>query len=457
MENRPDVTSIPFDTSAPSPPGRAMAASWGRFPRVAQDMRPMPRLSSVLPVDDGDIRPLLPYGNGRSYGDTCLNDGGIVLDCRSLDRILDFDLAAGIVRAEAGVMLSDIIDVAMPQGWFLPVTPGTRFVTLGGAIANDVHGKNHHRAGTLGAHVERFELLRSDGTRRICSPTENPDWFRATVGGMGLTGIILWAELRLRPVESGYVDQSTVKVRSLAEYFAVAEESDAGFEYTVAWIDSLASGASLGRGLLMRAEHAPREAGALRRSRMPTLTVPFLPPFSLINRATIGVFNALQYGKQRKRQAEARVSALKYFYPLDGVTRWNRLYGPKGLVQHQSVIPFAAKEAVGDLLKAAQRARAASFVTVLKTFGAAPRVGLMSFPRAGVTLTLDFAHRGERTLQLLAELDRITVEAGGAVNPYKDARMSPATFEASFPWWRELLAFKDPRFSSSFWRRVTAG
>ncbi|MGV8840958.1 MAG: FAD-binding oxidoreductase [Bauldia sp.] len=417
----------------------------------------MPRMSSVLPVDDGDARPLLPYGNGRSYGDTCLNDGGIVIDCRSLDRILDFDGDAGVIRAEAGVLLSEIIDVSLPQGWFLPVTPGTRFVTLGGAIANDVHGKNHHRAGTLGAYVERFELLRSDGTRRICSPTENADWFRATVGGVGLTGIILWAELRLRKVESGYVDQSTVKVRSLAEYFDVAAESDERFEYTVAWIDSLAAGASLGRGLLMRAEHAPAEAGPLRPSRMPPLTVPFLPPVSLINRASIGVFNALQYGKQRKREAAARVSALKYFYPLDGVTRWNRLYGPKGLVQHQSVIPFAAKEAVGDLLKAAQKAKAASFVTVLKTFGDAPRIGLMSFPRAGVTLTLDFAHRGEKTLQLLAELDRITVAAGGAVNPYKDARMSAATFEASFPWWRELLPFKDPRFSSSFWRRVTAG
>jgi FAD/FMN-containing dehydrogenase len=207
----------------------------------------------------------------------------------------------------------------------------------------------------------------------------------------------------------------------------------------------------------MRGEHAPASSARTPRGGAGLLTVPFQPPVSLLNRLTLRPFNALVYGRQRRRQVERRVSAFKYFYPLDGVGHWNRLYGPRGLMQHQSVIPQpTARDAVAELLRASARSGAASFVTVLKSFGDAKPVGLLSFPRPGITLTLDFANQGDRTLRLLADLDRITVEAGGAVNPYKDARMSPATFEASFPNWREMLTFKDPRFSSSFWRRVTA-
>lgn len=430
-------------------------ASWGRFPRVVQERRVVSDASAALPLDDVDDRPVLPYGNGRSYGDTCLNDGGIVLDCRGLNRILGSDPETGLIRCEAGVLLGDIIDVAFPAGWFLPVTPGTRFVTVAGAIANDVHGKNHHRAGTFGAHVERLTLLRSDGTRLECSRTENADMFRATIGGMGLTGFITSADIRLRRVGSATVDQSTVKLANLDDYFAAAAEADEKFEYTVAWIDSLATGTRLGRGLLMRAEHSP-VGPAASRSRPARIGVPFPPPLSLINRVSLKAFNALTYGKQRRRVADAVVPALKYFYPLDGVRNWNRLYGPRGLLQHQSVIPHAtARDAVADLLRAAARAGAGSLVTVLKSFGNAPAEGILSFPRPGVTLTFDFANQGERTFRLLDELDRITVGAGGAVNPYKDARMSPETYAASFPNWRDILPFKDPRFSSSFWRRVT--
>lgn len=411
--------------------------------------------SARIPIGAADPRPLLPYGNGRSYGDSCLNDGGVVLDCRGLDRIIDFDSATGILRCEAGVLLGDIIARALPEGWFLPVTPGTRFVTVGGAIANDVHGKNHHVAGTFGAHVRSFELLRSSGERMICSTEVNPEWRRATIGGMGLTGVITRAELQLRRVAGGRMDQSTVKLRDLDHYFAVAEESDADFEYTVAWIDSTARGARLGRGLLFRANHSPVK-GADAPLRDPRLSVPVQPPFPLVNRAFLTLYNRTILARQRRSVDERDVDCVKFFYPLDGIGRWNRLYGPRGLMQHQSVLPStAARYAVAEMLRLSQRSGAASLLTVLKRFGGAERQGILSFPREGFTLTLDFANRGKRTTELLAELDRITIAAGGAVNPYKDARMSPGTFEASFPNWRDMLAFKDPRFSSSFWRRVT--
>jgi FAD/FMN-containing dehydrogenase len=447
-----------MDWAEPTAPETAgVAASWGRVPLVHQERVAFVDREAPLPLARGDTRPALPYGNGRSYGDSCLNDGGIVIDCRPLNRILGFDPATGLIHCEAGVLLGDIITLALPAGWFLPVTPGTRFVTVGGAIANDVHGKNHHRAGAFGSHVEGFTLLRSDGTRLACSATENADWMGATIGGMGLTGVITEAKLRLRPVASSAIRQMTVKFSGLGDFFTLAEEADRASEYTVAWVDSLASGDGFGRGLLMRGDHAPAGSGALRAgSAKPRLSVPFQPPFSLINRTSLRLFNGLYYGRQRRRSAEALVPYGRFFYPLDGIAHWNRLYGRAGLYQHQSVIPHgAAPDAVAAMLRISARSGAGSFLTVLKRFGDAPKAGILSFPRPGVTLTLDFPNRGEPTLRLLAELDRVTREAGGAVKPYKDARMSPETFAASFPNWRDILPFKDPRLSSSFWRRVT--
>jgi len=380
----------------------------------------------------------------------------VALDCRGLDRIIAFDETTGIIRCEAGVLLGDILNRVMPAGWFLPVTPGTRFVTVGGAIANDVHGKNHHVAGTFGAHVTRLELLRSTGERIVCSATENAAWRRATVGGMGLTGLITWAELQLRPIAGPLMSQSTVKLANLDDYFANAAESDEAYEYTVAWLDSTAGGDRLGQGLFFRANHS-EATGKAPRLAEPWLSVPVQPPVPLVNRTFLTIHNRAKLAKQRRRIDESDVDCVSFFYPLDGIGRWNRLYGPKGLMQHQSVLPDATAEAaIREMLLLSQRRKAASLLTVLKRFGNAERQGILSFPREGFTLTLDFANRGRETTALLGELDRITLEAGGAVNPYKDARMSAETFEASFPDWRRLLPFKDPRFSSSFWRRVTA-
>lgn len=404
-------------------------------------------------VPDGGI---LPFGNGRSYGDTCLNDTGLLVDMRSENRILSFDAETGVMEAEAGILLSEIIAHAAPYGWFPAVVPGTRFVTLGGAIANDIHGKNHHRRGTFGRHVESLRLLRSDSVVQTISPASMPELFAATVSGMGLTGIVLSARMRLMRVSSPDVVEAVTPFSGLDAYFDLAEPADLANEYAVAWIDQLAHGRNAGRGLLMTANHADGEAPA-SASRPARLGVPFRPPVNLINRPALRLFNtAYRHAKSRSREAR-RVAFGSYFFPLDGLRNWNRLYGPRGLYQHQSVVPEeAARHAVPQLLEAARQAGEASFLTVLKRFGDLPSPGLTSFPRPGYTLTLDFPNRGARTLALLDRLDAITLDAGGAVNPYKDARMAPETFGRSFPDWRRLEAQRDPAVISDFWRR-TAG
>jgi FAD/FMN-containing dehydrogenase len=394
---------------------------------------------------------MLPYGNGRSYGDVCLNDGGTLLRTRGLDRFISFDAASGSLRCEGGVLFSEILDFAVPRGWFLPVTPGTRYVTVGGAIANDVHGKNHHRAGTFGEHVRCFELLRSDGSRRLCSAVENADLFAATIGGLGLTGIITWAEFALLRVPGASMQTETLSFAGLAEFFSLSQQSEAGHDYTVAWIDCAGSGRSFGRGLFSRANHA---ASSTRERRTMRLSVPFTPPFALINGLTLRAFNAAYF--HFSRRGRALVPYGPYFYPLDAIGEWNRIYGPRGFLQYQCVVPpAAAHDAIAELLRRIAASRSGSFLAVLKVFGDRPPAGLLSFARAGTTLALDFPNRGAATLELLERLDDIVAAAGGAVYPAKDARLSGERFRRYFPQWEALQAHVDPRFSSGFWRRVT--
>ena len=411
---------------------------------------------AIALLKGGTARPdsLLAYGNGRSYGDSCQNAAGTVVDMRPMGKIRSFNAENGLLEADAGVMLADIIAYAAPFGFFPPVVPGTQFVTLGGAIANDVHGKNLHRRGTFGCHVESFALLRSDGRVHTCSETQNTRLFWATIGGMGLTGLILSASIRLMRVPSLDVTETVTPFRNLAEYFDLAEAADAANEYAVAWIDQLAGGRNLGRGLLFAGNHADHGSHAAQKPGG-RLSVPFQPPLTVLNRPFLKAFNAAYRWKKGRASGPHMVGYQGFFFPLDGVRDWNRLYGPAGLFQHQSVIPDeAAREAVPALLAAAHRAGQGSFLTVLKRFGAIRSPGILSFPRPGYTLTLDFPNRGGKTLALLAELDRITVAAGGAVNPYKDARMSAETFAASFPDWRRLETVRDPAFLSSFWART---
>jgi FAD/FMN-containing dehydrogenase len=397
---------------------------------------------------------ILPYGNGRSYGDSCQNDGGSIVDTRSLNRVLGFDPQTGVIEAEAGTLLSDIIAHAAPHGYFPAVVPGTQFVTLGGAIANDVHGKNHHRRGSFGCHVVSFTLLRSDGKTYECSAAANPRLFAATIGGMGLTGIILSARLRLMPVPSLDVTEEIKSFACLAEYFDLAEAADRDNEYAVAWIDQLAAGARAGRGLMITGNHARYGARAAKTAQA-KLSVPFQPPFTVLNRPFLRAFNTAYRWRKGSAPGVRQTGYQGFFFPLDGVSNWNRLYGPRGLFQHQSVVPDeAAREAIPELLAVARAAGQGSFLTVLKRFGALRSPGMLSFARPGYTLTLDFPNRGAATLALLKELDAVATGAGGAVNPYKDARMGAEVFAASFPDWRELEAVRDPAFMSDFWART---
>ncbi len=401
---------------------------------------------------------MLPFGNGRSYGDVCLNEAGTLLLARGLDRFIRFDPVSGVLECEAGVLLSEIIELAVPRGWFPPVTPGTALLTVGGAIANDVHGKNHHRSGSFGHHVLEFELQRSDGQVRRCGPSLNREWFVATLGGLGLTGLIRTARLQLRRVPGVWIEGDSHRFSDLEEFFALAAQSDIDYEYTVAWLDCASPGANLGRGVFMRGNHVPHPTPTPRH-RKPR-SVPFTLPFCPVTSASVRCFNELYYRRPGAQASRTRWHYQPFLFPLDSLQHWNRLYGPHGFLQYQCVLPGAPAVTTAplqDLLHQIAASGLGSFLVVLKQFGDRPSLGLLSFPRAGATLALDFPNRGARTLRLLEDLDAITRSAGGAVYPAKDARMSALSFQRYFPQWQQLQPFIDPKFSSSFWRRVTTG
>jgi FAD/FMN-containing dehydrogenase len=426
--------------------------SWGRFPKARHCAVPIFDREASLPAFDGSA---LPYGMGRSYGDSCLNPDANLLMVRALDRFIAFDPSSGVLRCEAGVTLAEIIELALPLGWFLPVTPGTRYVTVGGAIANDVHGKNHHRAGSFGHHVVALELLRSDGERMRLHAGHTSGMFEATVGGLGLTGVVIWAELQLRRVPGPWIETESIRFDSLDDFFILSKESADRCEYTVAWIDCLARGKNLGRGHFLRGDHSSGDTTAATPSSAPRRGIPFVPPFSLVNKLTLRPFNSLYYWRQIARSRRFFSHYQAYFYPLDGINHWNRMYGHRGFLQHQCVLPPAmARDAVAELLGEISRSGCGSFLAVLKEFGNKPSTGLLSFPRPGVTLALDFPNDGPAVFKLLDHLDRIVGTAGGAVYPAKDARMSAKTFRSGYPRWQEFSAYIDPRFSSGFWRRV---
>ncbi|MEG0185308.1 MAG: FAD-binding oxidoreductase, partial [Stenotrophomonas sp.] len=328
---------------------RADGDSWGRYPRAGHTRVALHDRLAALPGFSGTA---LPYGNGRSYGDSCQNPGGTLLQARGLDRFIGFDPQSGRLQCEAGTTLEEIVSVTLPQGWFLPVTPGTSQVTVGGAIANDVHGKNHHRCGSFGHHVVAFELLRSDGSRRLCQAEDDADgWFAATVGGLGLTGLVTWAELQLRRVPGTSLEVENIRFGSLGEFFALSRASAPTHEYSVAWIDCLASGPRLGRGHFTRANHAPQRTDERPPPPRRRLAMPFTPPVSLVNRLSLRPFNALYYWRQPARRTRSVAHLLPFFHPLDSIAHWNRMYGPRGFLQYQCVLPpAAAQEGVAALL-----------------------------------------------------------------------------------------------------------
>jgi FAD/FMN-containing dehydrogenase len=407
-----------------------MLSGWGRYPQqdcAVTGLRAMSDAAREL----GEDASLIARGNGRSYGDAALSRHR-VLETLKADRLIAFDAQAGLVTCEAGLLLADLLGIIVPRGWFVPVTPGTKLVTIGGMIAADVHGKNHHHAGTIGRHVVSLDLLTADGRIRRCSLREETELFAATCGGMGLTGVILSATLRLDRIETSWIRQETRRAPNLAEAIRLCDAS-LDWTYAVAWIDCVAQGEALGRSLVYLGEHAARDEVRDRKLAVPrrrVRPVPFdLPGFAL-NRWSVAAFNELYY--RRGKPGTAYVDYDRYFYPLDALRDWNRLYGGAGFLQYQCVIPLAAStEGLGLLLQRIARAGSGSFLAVLKRLGPEGD-GLLSFPLEGYTLALDFP-AVQANFSLLAELDAITADHGGRIYLAKDARATAAAIQRGYP------------------------
>lgn len=425
-------------------------SSWGRLTALPHQVVSFSNLSKVSAAISASKQGIA-FGNGRSYGDSCLNPGGVLWSTRGLGHLIAFDRDSGILSCEAGVLLRDIQSLVVPEGWMLPVTPGTQLITVGGAIANDVHGKNHHLLGSFSDHVTRIKLIRTDGEIIECGPNQKQDWFAATVGGIGLTGLIVEAELQLKRVPGPWLETETIPYSDLSSFFKCADESEVGWEHTVSWIDCLAG--SGGRGLFMRGNPVADNTRSVPLTKKSSM--PFVPPISLVNKLSLRLLNEAYYWLNKRKSSKQIVHFQPFFYPLDNLQNWNKMYGPRGFYQYQSVVPRdVGQDAVNEMLKEIGRSGQGSFLAVLKTFGDRRSVGMLGFPQPGVTLALDFPNNGRRTTELLDRLDRIVSDAKGRIYLAKDARMSRALFESSYPRFQEFLKYRDSGMSSAMSRRL---
>jgi FAD/FMN-containing dehydrogenase len=428
--------------------------SWGRYPKYDATVIPLHWQSDFPAVTSGLHDSALPVGMGRSYGDVCLLKDGNLLLTTGMNRLIAFESDTGLLTAEAGVTLAQILDFAVPRGFFLPVSPGTKYVTLGGAIANDIHGKNHHVAGTFGCHITQLELVRSDGARLHCSPMENPDLYAATIGGLGLTGLIAWATLRLKPIVSRMIDYEGIQFHGIDEFLDLTNQSR-DIEYTVSWVDVTSTGRNFARGIFMQGDHSARR-DTLKPSRKSKLVFPFDAPSFALNHLSVSLFNNAFFHKQIHKRVVSLQDYEPFFYPLDKILHWNRMYGRRGLLQFQYVIPWEhAKEGTIEILQEVAKSGLASFLAVLKAFGDVPSPGMMSFPKPGITLALDFPIKPGKSSPLFARLADMTLEFGGRLYPAKDAAMTAAQFQAFYPQWERFARYRDPLLTSSFWERVT--
>ena len=439
-------------------------SGWGRYPvETCRLYRPEKRRSVAEILASDQESSWIARGLGRSYGDAALNAGAGVISFERLNRFIGFDPESGVLECEGGTSLEEILCHFLPRGYFPPVTPGTKFVTIGGAIAHDVHGKNHHRAGTISAFLLDFRLLTAEGETLTCSREVNPEVFWATIGGTGLTGLIVSARLRLAPVETGYLRVDYKKAGNVEEAVAELSESDHLYEHSVAWIDCLARGSALGRSVLMRANHAKKEevparlGDPLSPRHAARRSIPFDFPSAVLSPVAIRSFNALFYQAHRTESGKI-VDYDRFFYPLDSIHHWNRMYGKRGFTQYQVVLPAeSGLTGLVELLRRLSASGRGSFLGVLKRFGEA-NSGLLSFPRSGYTLALDLPmERGLPTF--LRELDRLLLDYGGRVYLAKDAVTTAESFAAMYPRLDEFRQVKkrlDPRgrLSSSLARRV---
>jgi FAD/FMN-containing dehydrogenase len=432
--------------------------SWGKYPHSPQKSKsmywPEEVSSSMQNIYDDGFKTTLAYGKGRSYGDSCLAHSDHILCMSDMDRIISFNQNTGVIHAQAGLSIDKLISIVLPRGWFIPVTPGTKYVTLGGAVANDIHGKNHHMVGTFGRYIKKIILYRSHEGVIECSSIYRPELFKATISGLGLTGIILSVEFRLEKIKSNAIDQRTESFASLDEYFELSKLHDPKNEYAVAWIDCIAKGKNFGRGHYMTGKHS--KEGSLDVIEDRKLHVPFDIPFSLVNSSSLRIFNEIYFHKQFKKISYESIDYNKFFYPLDSIGHWNRIYGRNGFQQYQCVIPKSDQKTVlKNLMKEISKSNTGSFLAVLKSFGKLKSPGLISFPMEGITLALDFPQKYIEDKKLFDRLDSLVHEVGGRLYPAKDAHMSKQHFKKAYPAWIELEKIRDPRLLSKFWKRVT--
>ena len=393
------------------------------------------------------------YGNGRSYGDSCLNsvDGVTVTGAR--DKFISFNAMTGLLKCESGILLGTIQRSLVPRGWILPVSPGTQFVTVGGAVANDIHGKNHSSMGCLGNHIADLTLSRTDSGETHCSSRDNSALFEATIGGLGLTGLITDVSIQMKRVKSSMLEVENLAFSSLDEFYALSEEST-DFEYAVAWIDG-SKPSKKARGIFSRGNHASEQPAAERNIRERTINFPITPPFSLISPLTMKVFNEAYFQRGKHGPQRSCINYSDFLYPLDKITNWNRVYGRRGFMQYQLVIPECnAMPAITEIINEIYAAKAGSVLSVLKTFGDRRSPGLLSFPMAGTTLAMDFPNRGNETLKLFEKLDHIVSLAKGRLYPAKDSRMSAKMFHEGYPNTDRFQNFRDPYLTSDFAKRI---
>ncbi|MDA8263772.1 MAG: FAD-binding oxidoreductase [Actinomycetota bacterium] len=430
---------------------RELLSGWGRAaPSVATVARPRHGSEIAGLISPGAAVPgaRIARGLGRSYGDAAQCAGGLVLDCTHLDSVIELDEGSGTLRCEAGASFDALLKLLVPRGYFLPVTPGTRFVTVGGAIASDVHGKNHHVDGSLGAHVDELVLVAPTGSI-TCGPGRESDVFAGTCGGMGLTGVISEATMRLIPIESSRMLVDTERAEDLDSCMALLSEERERFRYSVAWLDALASGRRLGRAVVTRGDHARVADLPSREQRDPLaygprapIAVPMAPPVSLLNHPSISAFNEMWFRKSPRRRTGHLEQIPGFFHPLDGLGGWNLLYGPRGFTQYQFVVPFGAESVVKTVLERLSKARVASFLAVLKCFGPQGS-GYLSFPSEGWTLALDIPLGSRDLVALLDSLDLIVAEAGGRIYLSKDSRLRPELLKVMYPRLSEWAALRD--------------
>jgi len=439
---------------------------WGMTePTVAQVAEPRSAQEIAALVKSVTIAGVIARGLGRSYNNAAQNEGGLVVTTAGMREVLSFDPATGVVVCEAGVSLEQLMVTCLPAGWFVPVSPGTRKVTVGGAIAADVHGKNHHSAGSFARHVLSFDLLTADGDVRTVTPEADQDLFWGTAGGMGLTGIILRATLRLKKVETSRLIVDTVRTADIDETMAYLSATDKDYDYTVAWTDCLATGGNLGRSVITSGDFAVMGEIRYRNRARPLdfkpsalIGAPPVFPSGLLNKHTVAMLNEAWFRKAPRRRTGEIQSIGQFFHPLDGIRNWNRVYGPAGFRQYQYVVPFGAQDVVIRSLERISALRAPSFVTVLKRFGESDP-GMLSFPAPGWTLALDFPARTPWLGQLLGELDDMVLEAGGRLYLAKDSRIPAELMPRMYPRFedfRQLREQVDPAgvFTSDLSRRL---